>query len=256
MIQDKHKEGESQNKSLTVMEKKVIHRAATRGHANYGWLDTRHTFSFASYYDPERVHFGMLRVLNDDIVAPGAGFGTHPHDNMEIVSIPLEGTLEHRDSMGNVAVIREGDLQVMSAGTGIMHSEYNKNSDRLVKFLQIWVFPEKQDIKPRYDQVSYDREKMKNALLEVVSPCPTPHGSACINQQVWFFLGDLDKGKQVEHTLKAKDDGVYVFVIKGEVNVNGDNLRSRDGIGLWDTDKITITAGTAASVLVMEVPMR
>lgn len=239
------------------MEKKVIHRAATRGHANHGWLDTRHTFSFANYYDPERIHFGMLRVLNDDIVAPGAGFGTHPHDNMEIVSIPLEGTLEHRDSMGNVAVIKEGDIQVMSAGTGIMHSEYNKNNDRLVKFLQIWVFPERQDIKPRYDQVTYDKEKMKNALLEIVSPCSQKaSGGACINQQAWFFLADIDKGKEVEHRLKDKNDGVYVFVLKGEVEVNGNNLRARDGIGLWETNKVTVKAGTMASVLLIEVPMR
>ncbi len=236
------------------MKKHTIHRADSRGHADHGWLDTHHTFSFADYYDPARVHFGMLRVLNDDAVAPGMGFGTHPHDNMEIVSIPLEGDLEHRDSMGNVAVIRKGEIQVMSAGTGITHSEYNKNDDRPVKFLQIWVFPREQYLTPRYDQIGLDEGKMRNAFQQIVSPNPDDDG-AWISQDAWFSLGNIESGKEVGYDLKNPADGVYVFVIKGSVVVDGVSLGERDGMGIEGVEKFTVAAETDAEVLLMEVPM-
>lgn len=237
------------------MSKKILHKASTRGHANHGWLDTWHTFSFADYYDPERVHFGMLRVLNDDTIAPGMGFPTHPHDNMEIVSIPLEGALEHRDSMGNVSVIRKGEVQIMSAGTGITHSEYNKLDDRLTKFLQIWVFPDQRGLTPRYGQIKLDAKKMKNSLLQIVSPSEEDEG-VMIHQRAWFHIGDLDKGAKTEYKLKDNANGVYAFVLKGEVDIDGEKLRARDGIGIWDAGSIAIEAVMPSEVLLMEVPMR
>ena len=170
--------------------KTVLHKADTRGHANHGWLDTHHSFSFANYHNPERMHFGVLRVLNDDRVAEGRGFGTHPHDNMEIISIPLEGDLEHKDSMGNVAVIKEGDVQVLSAGTGISHSEYNMNQDSEVKFLQIWVFPNKKQVEPRYDQISVRDIEKENQLYQILSPSMDDQG-VWIHQNAWFSLGKL-----------------------------------------------------------------
>lgn len=244
----------AKNIIMAEMKDHIIHRAETRGHANHGWLDTHHTFSFANYYNPERVHFGMLRVLNDDIVDAGKGFGTHPHDNMEIISIPLEGDLEHRDSMGNVAVIRKGEIQVMSAGTGITHSEYNKNDDRPVKFLQIWVFPREQHLKPRYDQIKLDANKMRNAFQQIVSPDPSDEG-AWISQDAWFSLGDLEQGKELEYKLKNKADGVYAFIIRGEATVDGIKLNERDGMGITGAESFKVEADTDAEILLMEVPM-
>lgn len=237
------------------MANTVLHKADTRGHANHGWLDSHHTFSFANYYNPERMHFGVLRVLNDDIVAPGRGFGTHPHDNMEIISIPLSGDLEHKDSMGNTTVIKQGDIQVMSAGTGIQHSEYNKNQDKDVRFLQIWLFPNQGNVTPRYDQLSLDTEKMKNKLLQVLSPHADDEG-VWIHQEAWFSLGHLDKDFKTTYTLKNKDkNGVYAFVIDGDVTVNGQSLNKRDGLGIWSVDKLDISADSNARLLLMEVPM-
>ncbi len=186
------------NTESTIMANTVLHRADTRGHANHGWLDSHHTFSFANYYNPERMHFGVLRVLNDDWVAPGRGFGRHPHDNMEIISIPLLGDLEHQDSMSNKQVIRQGDIQVMSAGTGIQHSEFNKNPDKEVRFLQIWVFPNKKNVEPRYDQLAYDRTKSHNNLLQILSPNPGDAG-VWIHQDARFHLANLDKGFKTEY---------------------------------------------------------
>jgi len=236
------------------MSKSVLHKAASRGHANHGWLDSYHTFSFAGYYDPERVHFGALRVLNDDTVSAGMGFGTHPHDNMEIISIPLEGDLEHKDSMGNVTVIKNGDIQVMSAGTGIMHSEYNKNSDRQVKFLQIWVFPDKKNVTPRYDQISLNMADRQNKLQQILSPSADDAG-VWIHQNAWFHLGKMEKGVSIDYHLKAKENGVYFFVLSGEVKVGDQELSTRDGFGIWDLAQISITATTVAEILLMEVPM-
>jgi redox-sensitive bicupin YhaK (pirin superfamily) len=233
----------------------VLHKAATRGHANHGWLNSYHTFSFANYYDPERIHFGALRVLNDDTVEAGMGFGLHPHDNMEIISIPLEGDLEHKDSMGNTTVIRHGDIQVMSAGTGIHHSEYNKNKDQRVKFLQIWVFPNQKKVTPRYDQITLNMEDRHNKLQQILSPNPEDEG-VWIYQNAWFHLGKLDKGFSTDYPLKAQGNGVYAFILSGDVTIDGQTLSTRDGFGIWDTDKISITADSDAELLLMEVPMK
>jgi len=236
------------------MANTVLHKAETRGHANHGWLNSYHTFSFANYYNPERVHFGALRVLNDDTVAAGMGFGTHPHDNMEIISIPLEGDLEHKDNIGNTTVIRNGDIQVMSAGTGVQHSEYNKNRDHLVKFLQIWVFPNQRNVKPRYDQITLNAADRKNQLQQIISPNADDAG-VWIHQDAWFHLADFDAGKTAEYQVHKAGNGVYAFVLKGDVSINGQALSTRDGLGIWDTDKFSIEASSDAEFLLMEVPM-
>ena len=232
----------------------VLHKAESRGHANHGWLDSKHTFSFANYYDPERVHFGALRVLNDDTIEGGMGFGKHPHDNMEIISIPLEGALEHKDSMDNVSIIEYGDIQVMSAGTGIFHSEYNKNRDKKGKFLQIWVMPNKKNVTPRYDQINLNIADRHNKLQQILSPSPDDEG-VWIYQNAWFHLGQFDKGVSAEYTIKAKGNGVYAFILSGDVSINGQQLNNRDGFGVWDTDKISILVDSDAEFLLMEVPM-
>lgn len=234
--------------------KTILHKANTRGHANHGWLDSYHTFSFANYYNPERVHFGALRVLNDDTIEGGMGFGTHPHDNMEIISIPLEGDLEHKDSMGNISVIKKGDIQVMSAGTGIQHSEFNKNQERLGKFLQIWVFPNKKNVTPRYDQISLNLEDRHNKLQKILSPNPDDAG-VWIHQNAWFHLGKFDKGFSIDYNIKAKGNGVYAFIIEGNVTINDQPLNSRDGFGVWDTENLSIIANSDSELLLMEVPM-
>ena len=234
--------------------KKVLHRSDTRGHANQGWLDSHHTFSFANYYNPERTNFGVLRVLNDDAVSPGMGFGKHPHDNMEIISIPLSGDLEHKDSMGNSTVIKEGDVQVMSAGTGIFHSEYNKNNDREVRFLQIWLFPNKKNVHPRYDQISIKDLEQRNKFYQVLSPDPNDDG-VWVYQDAWFLLGNFEKGASDTYDLKKEGNGVYAFVLEGEVTINDEKLGKRDGLGIWDTTQLTLTADSNAKVLLMDVPM-
>jgi quercetin 2,3-dioxygenase len=236
------------------MANTILHKADTRGHANHGWLDSYHSFSFGSYYNPERIHFGALRVLNDDTVSEARGFGKHPHDNMEIISIPLQGDLQHEDSMGNVAVIKNGDIQAMSAGTGIFHSEYNKSKDEPVKFLQIWIFPNKKNVEPRYSQVTLNINDRYNKLQQVLSPNENEEG-VWIHQDAWFHLGKLDKGFSAEYNFKKKGNGVYAFILSGEVTIDGTQLNTRDGFGVWDTDKISIKAGTDAEILLMEVPM-
>jgi redox-sensitive bicupin YhaK (pirin superfamily) len=237
-----------------IMDNKVLHKAETRGHANHGWLNSYHTFSFANYYNPDRMHFGVLRVLNDDVVSGGMGFNTHPHDNMEIISIPLEGDLEHKDSMGNVAIIRNGDIQVMSAGTGIQHSEKNKNRDQAVKFLQIWVFPNRRNVAPRYGQLTLNTQDRHNKLQQILSPSPDDDG-VWIHQDAWFHLGALDKDIRQKYSLKKKGNGVYVFVISGNVTVDGQPLSARDGLGIWDVNEINLIAESNTEILVMEVPM-
>ena len=232
----------------------VLHKADTRGHANHGWLDSHHSFSFANYYNPDRIHFGALRVLNDDVVAEGRGFGTHPHDNMEIISIPLEGDLEHKDSMGNAAVIKEGDVQVMSAGTGIFHSEYNKNSDKQVKFLQIWVFPNEKNVTPRYDQISTSDLERSNEFYQVLSPNKDDEG-VWAHQDAWFHIGSFNESTSVKYEVKKPGNGVYAFVINGNAAIEGQELNQRDGFGIWDTDSFNVKADAGAKILLMEVPM-
>ncbi|MES2800424.1 MAG: pirin family protein [Bacteroidota bacterium] len=232
----------------------ILHKANTRGNANHGWLNSQHTFSFANYYNAERMHFGVLRVLNDDTVAQGMGFGTHPHDNMEIISIPLEGDLEHKDSMGNTTVIKQGDIQVMSAGTGIQHSEYNKNKDKEVKFLQIWLFPNKRDVTPRYDQISITDLEKKNDFYQVLSPSADDQG-VWIHQDAWFHLGTFENEIETSYELKGKGTGVYLFVLEGAVEVEGQQLEKRDGFGIWDVEKINLKSVSESRVLLMEVPM-
>ncbi len=242
------------NKEVKTM-KSVLHRANTRGHANHGWLDSHHTFSFANYYNPERMNFGVLRVLNDDVVQGGKGFSTHPHDNMEIISIPLKGDLEHKDSMENVAVIRQGDVQVMSAGTGIYHSEYNKNSNDEVRFLQIWMFPNKKNVTPRYDQITLETTNIKNGFQQILSPNPEDAG-VWVHQNAWFSLGEFEKGCEETYTLKDSKNGVYAFVLEGEINIEGQDLTKRDGFGVWDTNTINVKATKNTKVLLMDVPMQ
>ena len=243
------------NTESKIMSNTVLHRASSRGDANHGWLHSRHTFSFANYHNPERMHFGVLRVLNDDLVAAGMGFGTHPHDNMEIISIPLEGDLEHKDSMGNVSVIKKGDIQVLSAGTGITHSEYNKNKDKEVKFLQIWLFPNKKSVTPRYDQITLSNNDRHNKLQQILSPVATDAG-VWIHQDAWFHLGQFDKDFTTSYPVKKSGNGVYAFVLKGDITIEGQELHERDGLGIWDTEKISLKANSqGAEVLLMDVPM-
>ncbi len=232
----------------------VLHKAETRGHANHGWLNSYHTFSFAGYYDESRVHFGMLRVLNDDTVAAGMGFGTHPHDNMEIISIPLSGDLKHKDNMGNEVIIKQGDIQVMSAGTGISHGETNANRDKEVKFLQIWVIPNKKNVEPRYGQVAMDESKMKNNLLQVLGPHES-NETVWIHQDAYFSIGKLDQNFSTNYQLNNKSNGVYAFVLEGSATVAGEVLGTRDGLGITETDQFKITAITDTKILLMEVPM-
>jgi redox-sensitive bicupin YhaK (pirin superfamily) len=234
--------------------KSVYHQANTRGHANHGWLDTHHTFSFATYRNPERMNFGVLRVLNDDVVTGGRGFSKHPHDNMEIISIPMSGDLEHVDSMGNEAIIKEGDIQVMSAGTGIYHSEKNKNSQKEVRFLQIWLFPKKRGVEPRYDQISLRDITKKNQLNQVLSPSKEDQG-VWINQDAWFHIGEYDKEIENTYCIKKASNGLYTFVLEGSVTIDGQQLSKRDGYGVWDTESVNIKTTPGSKILLMDVPM-
>ena len=236
------------------MAQTVLHTAASRGLADHGWLKSHHTFSFSSYFNPERVQFGALRVLNDDAVDGGMGFGDHPHDNMEIISIPLEGALQHKDSMGNLATIEPGEIQAMSAGTGIYHTEYNKDKNKAVKFLQIWVFPNQRNVEPRYDQVKIETAAQPNQLVQVLSPNPDDAG-VWIYQDAWFNMGKLESGNQVSYQIHKKGNGAYIFVLEGQVEINGQALSRRDGYGIWDTEGFSIKATADAEVLIMDVPM-
>jgi quercetin 2,3-dioxygenase len=242
-------------KSGVLMNNMVFHKADSRGHANHGWLDSHHSFSFANYYNPDRMHFGVLRVLNDDHVEGSMGFGTHPHDNMEIISIPLSGDLEHRDSMGNIAVIKQGDVQIMSAGTGIYHSEKNKNVRDAVKFLQIWVFPKARNIQPRYDQKTFAVADRQNRWQNIVSPTPEKDGGVLINQDAWFHLGKFTANENSEYTVKKAGNGVYAFLLSGKATINGQAAESRDAVGIWSVEKINISVTEDSEILLIEVPM-
>ncbi len=237
------------------MKNTVLHKADTRGHADHGWLNAYHSFSFASWYNPERVQFGALRVLNDDTIAAGMGFGTHPHDNMEIITIPLEGDLAHKDSMGNTETIKTGDIQVMSAGTGVKHSEFNPNADQRTKLLQIWVYPNKQNVEPRYQQITLNPEDRENKLQQILSPNAEDAG-VWIHQDAWFNLGKFEKGLTATYNVKKEGNGVYAFILSGTVSIDDHELETRDGFGIWDVNSFEIKAITNAEFLLMEIPMQ
>jgi redox-sensitive bicupin YhaK (pirin superfamily) len=233
----------------------TLHKAETRGYANHGWLKSAHTFSFANYYNPERIHFGVLRVFNDDYVDPGMGFGMHPHENMEIISIPLFGELEHKDSMGNVSTIKKNDIQVMSAGTGINHSEYNPNQHKQVEFLQIWIIPNKKNVTPRYDQISLKPEDRINKLQQILSPNKNDEG-VWIHQDAWFHLGNFEENHNQTYTIKKNDNGLYLFILEGKIEIDNIILSKRDGLGIRYCKKINFKSlEKNTEILVMEVPI-
>ena len=232
----------------------IIHKAEQRGHAQHGWLDTYHSFSFANYHDPAKVHFGVLRVLNDDTIEGGMGFGMHPHDNMEIITIPIFGGVHHKDSMGNSGIINTGDVQVMSAGTGIYHSEENANADLDLKLFQIWIFPNKRNITPRYDQKTFEVSDRTNKFQQIVSPMGSEDGLN-IHQDAWFSLVNLDKDLEANYQIKKSGNGVYVFIIEGSATVNNQSLNKRDAIGVSEIETLTIKADSDAQILVMDIPM-
>ena len=235
--------------------KKTIHPANERGSNDIGWLKANFSFSFGPYYNPARVHFGALRVLNDDIIAGGTGFGTHPHDNMEIITIPISGALEHRDSMGNTGVITAGEVQVMSAGTGIQHSEYNHSKTEEANTLQIWPFPKELNIEPRYDQKSFIEELKPNQFTTLVSP--VKGGDALwINQDAIFSMGDFESGQQIKYDIQIPGNGAYIFVIDGQIAVEGSELNKRDALGVEDISSFTLETLKQSRILIMEVPMR
>lgn len=234
--------------------KTLFHSANSRGAANHGWLNAKHSFSFASWYNPDRIHFGALRVLNDDIVLGGGGFGTHPHDNMEIITIPLKGSLQHKDSMGNSSVIKAGEIQVMSAGTGIQHSEFNPSSSEELNLFQIWIFPNKRNVEPRYDQFQMDVSKMKNQFLQLVSPNKTDEGT-WIYQDAWIHIAEMDANTTLKYTPKSNANGVYFMLIEGNVKIGDQLLEQRDAFGVWDSTSIAILASKDSKILAIEVPM-
>jgi redox-sensitive bicupin YhaK (pirin superfamily) len=233
--------------------KTLIHKSNTRGHANHGWLDAHHSFSFGQWYNPERVHFGKLRVLNDDIVKAGFGFGKHPHDNMEIITIPLSGALEHKDSTGGHGVIAKNDVQVMSAGSGIEHSEFNHSKTEDVNLFQLWIFTNKENVTPRYDQKTFSASDRQNKFQTVVSPFG--NDGLWIYQDAWISLGNFDAENSTSYQIKSQGNGIYLLVIDGEVEIDGNILSKRDAIGIWDTDAINILSTTNTEILLIEVPM-
>ncbi len=236
--------------------KTIIHKADTRGYADHGWLKSYHTFSFASYQDSERMNFGMLRVLNDDVVQPKMGFGTHPHQNMEIISIPLKGALSHKDNMGNKRAIEVGEVQVMSAGTGLTHSEFNDSKTQEVNFLQLWIIPEEMSVEPNYEQREFPAEANKNKLQTVVAPKDKLEGDALpISQQAYIYRTSLDAGKSIDIGLKSDNSGLYIFLVEGEVEVEGSSLGKRDAIGVYETNQISIESKEHSELIIIEVPM-
>jgi quercetin 2,3-dioxygenase len=237
------------------MKKYVLHKSNTRGNANHGWLNAYHSFSFANWQNPERNNFGVLRVLNDDTIAGGMGFGTHSHDNMEIITIPLEGDLAHKDSMRNESTIKTGDVQVMSAGSGIQHSEFNPNADLQTKLFQIWLFPKTRNVEPRYQQISLDIKDQKNNFAQILSPNPEDDG-VWIHQDAWFYLADFDKDFSKTYQLKKEGNGMYIFIISGSITVDEQELETRDGLGIWSFSTLDIKATSDSKFLLMEIPMQ
>ena len=235
--------------------KSVVFPENERGKANHGWLKAAHSFSFASWYDPDKIHFGALRVLNDDWVAPGMGFSSHPHDNMEIITIPLEGSLRHKDSMGHTSVIKSGEVQVMSSGTGIVHSEFNQDHGQALRLFQIWIFPDKKNVEPRYDQITYDTQELNKDFVQVVSPDQNNKGT-WIHQQAWIHLTEIQDGSKRTYAFKKKENGLYIMVINGNFEIDGHMLKERDAIGIWDTDSIDILNIQEGRLLLIEVPLQ
>lgn len=233
----------------------IFHAADTRGHADHGWLNAKHSFSFAGYHDPERIHFGALRVLNDDIVAPGMGFGKHPHDNMEIITIVLDGALEHKDSMGHAQAIHPDEVQVMSAGTGVFHSEYNHHKDKAVNLLQTWIFPNKKNVKPRYDQRVFPAAERVNTWQPIVTPEGKEDGGIKIHQDAWIHRATIEEGKTLSYQTHNPGTGLYIFMIDGDVNAGNLPLKKRDAVGITDATEVTLEAKAQSDVLIFEVPM-
>ncbi len=231
-----------------------LHKSNTRGNANHGWLNAYHSFSFANWQNPKRNNFGVLRVLNDDTIASGMGFGTHSHDNMEIITIPLEGDLAHKDSMGNSATIKTGDVQVMSAGTGIQHSEFNPNQNLQTKLFQIWLFPKTRNVVPRYQQITLDVKDQKNNFAQILSPNFDDEG-VWIHQDAWFFLSEFDTGFSKTYELKKAENGIYIITIEGRIEINKMLLEQRDAIAFWNTTTIEIKSISKSKFLIMEIPM-
>lgn len=234
--------------------KTVFHKSSDRGHADHGWLNAKHSFSFGGYHDPKKIHFGLLRVLNDDIIAPGMGFGTHPHDNMEIVTIPLKGSLEHRDSMGNIGVIHPNEIQAMSAGSGITHSEYNHSKTEEINLLQIWVFPKVRNISPRYDQRVFTEDDKNGIFKTIVAPVKSD-AVMWINQDAYFSVGKFKTGNSTDYKIQHHGNGAYLFMIDGEAKIENYHLQKRDALGIWDTTDFKIDITKNAEILIIEVPM-
>ncbi len=232
-----------------------IFKAESRGKADYGWLKANYSFSFANYYNPERLQFGALRVLNDDFIAPSGGFDTHPHDNMEIITIPLSGRLAHKDSMGHTSYIESGEIQVMSAGKGVFHSEFNGSDSEELNLFQIWLFPNVRNVEPRYQQIALKTLEKRNELYQILSPDKDDEG-VWIYQDAWFYMGQLDAGWEGTHQTKKAGNGIYLMVIEGEVTVAGTQLNKRDAITITDTTVIEIESLTKAHILLMDVPMK
>jgi hypothetical protein len=231
-----------------------IIKSTTRGGADHGWLQAKHSFSFAQFYDEKMIHFGQLRVLNDDIIAPGMGFGTHPHDNMEIVTIPLSGAISHRDSTGGEGTIPAGDVQVMSAGSGVTHSEFNASKTEFLNLFQIWIFPDKKNVEPRYDQKSFDVKSLPNQFHLLVSP-DARQNSLMIHQDAFIKRGVFDAGSVISLALENTSNGIYMMVIDGEISINDEELRKRDAISITDTSSVDLQIVKTADILVIEVPL-
>ena len=234
--------------------KTTLYKSNERGHANHGWLNTYHTFNFGNYYHPNRTNFGSLRVFNDDFVQPRAGFGKHPHDNMEIVSIVLDGELSHEDSMGNKGTIRKNEIQVMSAGSGIFHSEFNSSKSEVTNFLQVWIYPKEKGITPTYGQASLHNFNSQNNLSNIISPRDEGE-KLSINQNTWFYMGEYDQSKDVNYNVNDKNNGVYIFIIEGGITINNYDLTKRDAVGVYETDSINFTVEDNSRILLIETPM-
>jgi redox-sensitive bicupin YhaK (pirin superfamily) len=242
------------NSNMNTMNS-VLHKANTRGSADHGWLKVNHTFSFANYQNPDRMNFGALRVLNDDTISGGMGFNPHPHNNMEIITIPLEGSIKHKDDMGNSSVIACGDVQVMSAGKGVVHSEFNADENDDLKLLQIWLFANKKNVEPRYQQIPIRDVETKNEFYQILSPNNDDQG-VWIHQNAWFHLGEFNQTKKANYKIHSSGNGIYAFIIKGKAQIENQSLENRDGFGIWNTDSITIQAEENSKILLMEVPMK